>query len=233
MSRADNGSQAGLPVQSFIIVSKLKKQILLGLVLALVILPPVLAEEDTRPQSGDPLLTRIGVVPLRDEGNLRDGAKQMTEILLGRLAGRFSEVEFIAIDPAEAELDDKPLLLDEAVRLGEEFDVEALVDGTFDGIEIVGGTWPNQGADTPQARGFMRWRLVDCQDGLLIADGRIKPAKPEFYSRQIRTEETLVRRVMQSLADQIGTELEELERLAGTQKPKETPAGDDASIQEG
>ncbi|MBN2081751.1 hypothetical protein JW859_06015 [bacterium] len=207
--------------------------ILLGLLLAIVVLAPVWAEDDARPVSAKPLLTRIGVVPLHDAGNLRDGAEQMTEILLGRLAARFADVEFLAIDPAEAGLEDKPLLLADAVTLGEACDVEALIDGTFDGIEIVGGTWPNQGADTPQARGFLRWRLVDCQDGLLLADGRIRPAKPEFYSRHIRTEEALVRRVMQSLADQVGAEIEDLELLAGTEAPEETPAAKETSTQEG
>jgi len=161
---------------------------------------------------------RVGVVPLRDEGNIRDGADKLSEMLAGRLSGRFDEVEFVLIKRDE-DGDNEPLLLDEAVKLGKEQGVDALLDGVFQGIEIVGGTWPNQGSDLPMARGMMRWRLVDCSTGLLALDGKVAPRKPKCYPMRIRTEEELISSVMQDMVAEVGTGLEEAGILAGTEPP--------------
>jgi len=171
---------------------------------------------------------RIGVVPLRDEGNVHDGAVQLTEMLAGRLGARFEQVEFVPVDPAAAGLGDGPLLLDEAVQLGAHYEVDALLDGVFLGVEIVGGTWPNVGSDLPMARGMLRWRLVDCATGLLALDGQVAPKKAKFYPKSVRTEEDLIGRVMQDMVAQVGDDLEAGGMLAGTEPPAPPESGGDA-----
>jgi hypothetical protein len=168
---------------------------------------------------------RVGVVPLRDEGNVHDGAVQLTEMLAGRLGGRFDQVEFVLVDPAELDLGDEPLLLAEAVELGAHFEVDALLDGVFLGVEIIGGTWPNLGSDLPMARGMMRWRLVDCASGLLAQDGKVAPKKAKFYPKAVRTEEDLVNRVMQDMVAKVGDDLEAGGMLAGTEPPAPPDSG--------
>lgn len=166
-----------------------------------------------------PPLTRVGIVPLRDDGNVRDGAERLTSMLAARLGAQFESTEFFIV-----ELDDDddqpagPLLLKEAVDLGRETGADALLDGVFGGVEIVGGTWPNKGGDHPQARGFLRWRLVDGATGLLITDGRVDPEKPKVYSQRIRTLKRLQTRVLQDLADAVVEELENCERLPGAEE---------------
>jgi hypothetical protein len=192
------------------------------------------AQEPTHAADADAAaqFARVGVVPLRDDGNIRDGAQQLTEMLAGRLDGRFEEVEFIIVDPAVIGLKCGPVLLEEAVELGSEYEVEALLDGVFCGVEIVGGTWPNLGSDLPLARGVMRWRLVECAEGMLVIDGEIAPRKPQFYPKRIRTEEELINRVMQDLVAKVGDDLEAGGILAGTEQPAEEANGGGESSQE-
>jgi hypothetical protein len=162
-----------------------------------------------------PPLTRVGIVPLRDDGNVRNGAQRLTSMLAARLAARFEETEFFVIELDDTDPPEGPLLLAEAVELCRETGADALVDGVFGGIEVVGGTWPNKGGDHPQARGFLRWRLVDGVSGLLITDGVIDPDKPQVYSQRVRTLKQLQTRVLQDLADAVVEELEGCERLPG------------------
>lgn len=162
-----------------------------------------------------PELKRIAVVPLRDEGNVRDGAARLTSMLQAKLAARFEGVEFFIVEPAADGLPPGPLLLEEAIELCRESGADALLDGVFGGVEIVGGSWPNNGGDHPQAKGFLRWRLVDGTDGLLIQDGVIDPDKHKVYPQRIRSTKELQSRVMQDLAAQVVTALEDCERLPG------------------
>jgi len=200
-----------------------------GLLCALlaVALQPARAQDAAQPAAGaaSEQYARIGVAPLRDEGNVHDGAALLTEMLAGRLGARFDHVEFVPVDPAEAGLGDGPLLLDEARQLGAHYQVEALLDGVFLGVEIVGGTWPNVGSDLPMARGMMRWRLVDCGTGLLALDGKVAPKKAKFYPKAVRTEEDLVSRVMQDMVAQVGDDLEAAGLLAGTEPSTPPEAG--------
>jgi hypothetical protein len=185
-------------------------------------LQPARAQDAAQPAAADATLAqyaRVGVVPLRDEGNVHDGAALLTAMLAGRLGARFDQVEFVAVDPAEAGLGNEPLLLNEAKQLGAHYQVEALLDGVFLGVEIVGGTWPNIGSDLPMARGMLRWRLVDCRTGLLALDGKVAPKKAKFYPKAVRTEEDLVSRVMQDMVAQVGDDLEAAGLLAGTEPP--------------
>ena len=162
----------------------------------------------------------VGIVPFHDRGDVREGAERFIEILQARLAARFEEVEFIVVDPEKVDAETGPLLLDEAVKLGSEYGCDALVDGVFYGVEIVGGTWPNTASDTPEARGKLKWRLVECSGGSLLLDGRLDPGKPKVYSRRIRSEDELIRRVMQGMAAEVGDRLGESGFLAGTPPPE-------------
>jgi len=107
------------------------------------------------------------------------------------------------------------------VALGQREGVAALLDGSFGGVEIAGGVWPSLTADFPQARGFLRWRVVDCQQGLLIADGEIRPKSFKTYPQRLRTEKELIARVLGDLCDSVGDALEE----AGTHKPEQAVDG--------
>lgn len=162
---------------------------------------------------------RIGIVPLRDESDIRNGAADLASMLAGRLGERFKSAEFIEVDPGIIGLEHGPVLLEEAVELGAEYGCDALLDGVFGGVEIVGGTWPNTASDTPQARGELTWRLVECSAGRLVVDGTVKPLKPKVYSARIRSSEQLIRRVMQEMVAVVGDELEEGGWPAGTSLP--------------
>lgn len=159
--------------------------------------------------------TRIGVLPLTDKGAVRDGAVQLTAMLKDRLGARFEGVVFIAIDLPAARLEGEPALIENAAKLGQQFDVQALLDGVFGGVDISGGCWPNHGSDMPEARGVLRWRLIECASGQLAAEGDIAPRKPQVYSQRIRTEAALVRSVMQGLVEEVGDALEGAGLLAG------------------
>jgi hypothetical protein len=72
-------------------------------------------------------------------------------------------------------------------------------------------------SDFPQARGFLRWRVVDCQQGLLVADGNISPKNFKTYPQRIRTEKELTSAVLGDLCDALGDALEE----SGAKQPAE------------
>lgn len=159
-------------------------------------------------QPGPPELVKsVGIIGFEDEGNVRDGASLLTKAVEVRLKSRFEEVEFIPVSEEILDGIPRPLLLDEAVELGAKVGVQAILDGTFEGIEIAGGTWPNLGSDRPQAKGKARWRLVGCEKGIVLVDGVYSPDKPVIYSGSIRTEKQLIRRVTQDIAGSIAEKL--------------------------
>lgn len=187
--------------------------------------------ETQSPGAAAPQASRIGVVLLRDESGQPEQAKRLTQMLASRLAERFEGSEFIVIDPTDKDAGKNvsqrnPLLLDEAVALGQREGVQAVLDGSFGGVEISGGVWPSQTADFPQARGFLRWRVVDCQEGLIVADGEIRPKDFSTYPQRIRTEKELVQRVLGDLCTLVGDALEE----AGMAK---TATSEDPAVQGG
>ena len=196
---------------------------------AAVVLLGSLASADAEELGYTPLrpYTSVGVIPLHDASNIHEGAMLLTEMLAARLDERFEDAEFILLDAEAVEPARWPLLPDEAVELGDELGVDALLDGVFGGVEIVGGTWPNLGSDVPQARGDLRWRLIDCETGRLVLARASGGRKPKIYSPRIRTTEHLIRQVMQDLVCAVGDELEEAVVLAGTQEPEtdHQPAG--------
>lgn len=167
-----------------------------------------------------PQLARIGLVPLADESKIRGGGEELDSILLARLEDHFEDVEFVAVDPGVIGIKNgAPLLLEDAAELGVHYGVDALLTGTFIGVDIVGGTWPNHGADFPSAQGWLRWRLVGCAQGLLLADGTVDFGKPRIYSQRVKDTAQLRRRVMQDLADEALEQLEGIGELAGTARP--------------
>jgi hypothetical protein len=173
----------------------------------------------------------IGVVPLRDEAEQPRLAARLSEMLAARLGARFEDVDFVAVDPAllGSGLSDGPLLLDEAVELGRLAGVDALLDGVFGGVQISGGSWPTRAASAPEARGKLRWRLVECAEGLLLADARIEGDKYKAYSQRIRTEDELQRRVLQDLVLEVGDELERAGVFSKAAPQTSEAAGDEDS----
>jgi hypothetical protein len=183
------------------------------LVLFALLAPPCRADDapdangKDRPASALPY-TRIGVVLFMDDSRIHHGGEQFTEILLGRLNTRIKGVEFVMADPHEIGIKAGPLQPDEARELGAKLDVQALLDGIFSGVDIVGGTWPSLANDVPQAKGQARWRLLDAGTGVMARDGLVDPKRPKIYSRRVRNTDDLVRRVMQDMAEEICTALE-------------------------
>jgi hypothetical protein len=191
---------------------------------------PALADGGTIAPPAPPALatgqfTRVGLVPLKDEGQLRGGATDLLSIWQAQLTKEFPEVEFVLADPAALDLPAGPLLLDEAVELGAHYEVQALLTGVFGGVEITGGTWPNAGASFPTAKGVLSWRLVDCTSGLLAADGVVDFDKPKAYSPRVKDTAELTRRVLQDLAREAVAALEASGWLAGTEPPREEATG--------
>jgi hypothetical protein len=184
------------------------------LLLLLALISSAAVADDPAPQ-----YSCVGILPVQNDSKLRGAAEQLTSRLATVLGERFEEVEFIIIEPDEQQEDNEPVLLKKAVKFGQQYEVEALLTGVFDGVEIVGGTWPNRGGDYPQARGFHHWRLVECSQGLLVADGAIKPDKPKIYPQRIRSSEELIKRVLQDIAVAQADDLEETALLLGTKPP--------------
>jgi hypothetical protein len=186
------------------------------LVLLALLAPPVLAKD--APAAGadkppaphlDAPYTRIGVVKFFNDSHLRGGAEKFTEILLGRFSVRLAGAEFVLADPSVIGVKYGPLQPDEAVNLGQHYKVQALVDGIFSGIEIVGGTWPSQATGVPEAKGSARWRLLDTQTGTMVLDGTLDPKKPKLYSGRVRDTDELVRFVMRDMAEEIAAALKD------------------------
>lgn len=185
--------------------------------------------ESASPAAQTKQVSRIGVVLLRDESGKPEQARRLTEMLASRLGDRFEGSEFVVLDPTDKDAAKNgsrrsPLLLDEAVALGQREGVQAVLDGTYGGVEISGGVWPSQTADFPQARGFLRWRVVDCQEGLIVADGEIKPKDFSTYPQRIRTEKELVQRVLGDLCTLVGDALEEAGMAKAAQNQTEGEA---------
>ncbi len=160
---------------------------------------------------------RVGIVPLRDEGNVRNGAQRLTKMLRARLAAHYEDVDFFIVDLEDTDIPPGPLLLKEAVELCDRTGADALLEGVFGGVEVVGGTWPNRGSDFPMARGYLSWRLVEGSGGMLVSDGKIDPDKPKVYSERIRSTKELQTRVLQDLADGVAAALEDCKRLPSTE----------------
>ncbi len=120
------------------------------ILLALIALPahakdaPPAAKDAPAAVHLDAPYTRIGVVLFYNDSRIRDGGVKFTDILLGRLSVRLAGAEFVLADPAVIGVKYGPLQPDEAANLAQHYKVQALVDGIFSGIEIVGGTWPSQ-----------------------------------------------------------------------------------------
>jgi hypothetical protein len=163
--------------------------------------------------------TRIGIVTFLDDSRINNGGKKFTEVLLGRLGARINGVEFVLADPQEIGVKAGPLQPDEACNLGAKLGVQALLDGIFSGVDIVGGTWPSIANNVPQAKGTARWRLLDAGTGMLMLDGRVEPEKPKLYSRRVRSTDDLVRLVMLDMAEEIGQALAD-----GGAVPDDAPA---------
>jgi hypothetical protein len=174
---------------------------------------------DTAASTGQ--FTRVGIAPLKDASKLRGGADDLLSIWQAQLKQAFPEVEFVLVDPSVLDLPAGPLLLEEAVKLGQHYDVHALLTGVFEGVEVTGGTWPNAGASFPSAKGAMSWRLVECETGVLVADGVIEPRKPKAYSPRIKDTAELCRRVLQDLARDATAALKDAGALAGTARREE------------
>jgi hypothetical protein len=176
------------------------------------------AQAETAEPAADPVAQYVSVVviPLHEAGNVHEGASALTEMLVARLGARFEDVEFLLADAEEIEPAEWPVLPAEAINIGNDLGVDALLDGAFGGVEIVGGTWPNKGSDVPQARGRLNWRLLDCATGQLVLAGVAGAKRPQVYSPRIRSSEELARRVMQDLVTDVGDALEEAVVLAGT-----------------
>lgn len=151
--------------------------------------------------------TRIGIVTFLDDSRIHDGGAKFTDMLLARLGARITGAEFVLADPAQIGIKAGPLQPDEARELGAKAGVQALVDGIFSDIEIVGGTWPSLANNIPQAKGIARWRLLDAGTGMLLLSGRIDPDEPKIYSRRVRNSDELIRLVMQDMAEEIAAAL--------------------------
>jgi hypothetical protein len=171
--------------------------------------------------------TRIGVVLFYNDSHIRDGGAKFTDILLGRLGVRLGGAEFVMADPAVIGVKYGPLQPDEASNLAQHYKVQALVDGIFTGIDIVGGTWPSQATGVPEAKGYARWRLLDAQSGMMVLDGTLDPKKPKLYSTRARDTDELIRFVMRDMAEEIAAALKDAgaaEADAPEGKPRKEPA---------
>jgi hypothetical protein len=203
------------------------------LILFALLAPPCRADDPTAGnatnQPGNVLpYTRIGVVLFLDDSRIRHGGEKFTEILLGRLGARIKGVEFVMADPHEIGIKAGPLQPDEARELGAKLGVQALLDGIFSGVDIVGGTFPSLGNDLPQATGRARWRLLDAGTGVLALDGLVDPERPKIYPKRVRNTDDLVRRVMLDMAEEICAALEDAwgapEDAKKPQPARDTPA---------
>ncbi len=153
--------------------------------------------------------TRIGIVTFLDDSRVHNGGEKFTQVLLGRLGARIEGVEFILADPKEIGIKAGPLQPDEASNLGAKLGVQALLDGIFSDIDIVGGSWPSIANNIPQAKGSARWRLLDAGSGMLMLDGRVDPDRPKLYPKRVRSNDDLIRLVMLDMAEEIAVALQE------------------------
>jgi len=169
--------------------------------------PP--AEESNAEPRG-PRFRSVGILPVQNETRVMHGGEQVMRILLGRLERKFRDVKFVRIDPEEDEsYPGGPILLTEAKRLGEKHQVDALIDGTFLGYEVSGGTWPSRATIYPEARAIIRLRVIRTSDGTLFKYYTHKPKKMKTYSPSIRTERELFGRVVRDAIDELAKQMKQ------------------------
>jgi len=138
------------------------------------------------------------------------GGELVTRILAGRLERRFGGVKFVRIEPEEDEdYSEVPILLTEAKRLGDKYQVDALIDGALIGYEVTGGAWPSRAVLYPEARAIIRLRVIRTSDGTVYKYYTHSPKKPKVYSPSIRTERELIGRVVRDAIDELSKEMKQ------------------------
>jgi len=164
--------------------------------------------EEAESGTPGPRFKSVGMLPIENETRVMRGGETMTRILLGRLERKFGDAKFVGIDLEEDETSPGgPILLTEAKRLGEKYDVDALIDGTLLGFEITGGIWPSRAMPYPEARAVFRLRVIRTSDGTVYKYYTHKPKKPKAYSPGIRNERDLFGRVVREAIDELAKQM--------------------------
>ncbi len=164
------------------------------------------SEEEAKPA---PHFARIGVYEFDNITKRRNAGKEFSRILCDRLAAKFSDVEFVYITPEDSGYPEGPVLLKHAQRLGEKYEVQAIIDGTFLGYKVTGGIWPNRATPSPEVIVQLKMRVVETGEGTVFAYYSHIPRKPRVYPSRIRTEKKLWNYAIRDVIDEEAKRMDE------------------------
>jgi len=186
---------------------------LLGLVLLTVCMlaAAVKAQEETGDEQERPApqFKRVGVYEFDHITKRKDAGAEFSQVLCERLAAKYGDVEFVFITPDDAGYPEGPVLLKHAQRLGEKYEVEAIIDGRFLGYKITGGSWPNRAVTFPEVALQVMVRVVETAEGTVFGDYSQLSKKPRVFSQRIRTEKELWEQAIRAVIDEIAAQMEE------------------------
>ncbi len=164
------------------------------------------SEEEAKPA---PHFARIGVYEFDNITKRKNAGKEFSRILCDRLAAKFGDVEFVYITPDESGYPEGPVLLKHAQRLGEKYEVQAIIDGTFLGYKVTGGIWPNRATPSPEVIVQLKMRVVETGEGTVFAYYSHLPKKPKVYPSRIRTEKKLWNYAIRDVIDEEAKRMDE------------------------
>lgn len=142
--------------------------------------------------------SRVGVLQFEQLVRNESSARKFLSILIGRLDNKCENTEFVEL---EVELDeDTPLMGDTARELGEEYDLDAIVVGSY-AVNVVGGIYPSKTNNTPVGTVSIECRVIDCESGWSRGKVLMTWEKNKIYSSTIRSQKDLEGRLMRDGID--------------------------------
>jgi hypothetical protein len=169
----------------------------------------VKAEDTPKPdEKPAPHYTRVGVYVFGNETSDSDAGKQFSKVLCDRFAAKYKDVEFVYITPEDSGYPEGPVLLRHAQRLGEKYEVQAIIDGSVLAYKITGGSWPSRATTNPEVLLQVSVRVVTTEDGTIFHNYSHMPTKPKIFSTRIRTESELWSAAIRAAIDDIGANMD-------------------------
>jgi len=151
----------------------------------------------------------VGIYLFDNASRRRNAGEDFSSVLFKRFQRKFPDVKFVFITPEESGYPEGPVLLKHAMRLGEKYEVEAILDGTFLGYQITGGTWPNRATPCPEVRTHAKMRVVETASGTIVKVYVETPKRPKIYPSRIRTERELWNQAIRDVIDKWADEMRE------------------------
>jgi hypothetical protein len=165
------------------------------------------ADDEKESKAPNTYFKTVGVYVFDNATRRRNAGEEFSKVLFERFERKFPDVKFVYITPEDSGFPEGPVLLKHAIRLGEKYEVEAIIDGTFLGYVITGGTWPNRATPSPEANTHAKLRVVETETGTIVKAYVETPKRPKVYPSRIRTERELWNQAIRDVIDKWADEM--------------------------